>query len=116
MTSFQQHSLKIVGTVLAYLRRALDSALSNNKNLNCQWKLPQYIMFLIRLSWLIRFDGMLSESFFTPNKLHLYPRRVKVSVEQLFSAFEIADADGDGKLTAPEVIEVTNLSYANWNF
>lgn len=69
-------------------------------------KISNFILFIGRLSWLIRFDGMFSERFFSINKLHSYPRRLKVSVEQLFSAFEIADADGDGKLNSSEVLEV----------
>lgn len=104
--SFQQYSLKVIGTVLVFLRKTLDAISKDSKGWNLLSKASKFVLFIGRLSWLIRFDGMLSEGFFNVNKLHTYPRRLKVSVEQLFSAFEIADADGDGKLNSSEVFEV----------
>jgi hypothetical protein len=104
--SFQQYSLKVIGTVLVFLRKTLDAISKDSKGRNLFSKASKFVLFIGRLSWLIRFDGILSEGFFNVSKLHTFPRRLKVSVEQLFSAFEIADADGDGKLNSSEVVEV----------
>jgi len=59
--------------------------------------------------WMIRFEGTFS-LFCGKLRKDILQRGFKVSLEQLYSAFEIADSDGDGRLSSFEVFEVCLFS------
>jgi hypothetical protein len=110
MRAISVHSSHLLGHITVMLRHSSISCKSAARGSDqaSAASLQMASLVLGRIAWLLKINGRFLEDAFRPSGASsvLAAGRDLVSEDQLFSAFEIADINGDGIITLPEATEV----------